>query len=204
MQWKDAFGPGQVYTVPNGLSVLRVLLLPFFVYYALLYEARPDGTGLAVLLGLVLVAAIADFLDGFLARRWNQATILGQYLDPVADKTVAVVSLAMVTYSFGFPLWAFLLYIGRELFGVWGGTFLYFRRDIQGEPNWFGKIGVSVITVTVIWYLCVPYLATRLPAESVWLRPELAAYVLIAVLAGGVIQYIVTYHKIIFTPDSRS
>lgn len=204
MKWADAFEPGQVFTLSNLLSLLRVLLLPFFVYFALEYRRAPDAAGLTILMVLTFITGLADFLDGFLARRWGQVTRLGQYLDPVADKTVAIGALALLTYQFDFPLWVFLFYLLREAIGVWGGTFLYFKRDVQGAPNWFGKIGVGLIALTVIWYLWTPYLATRLDPDSIWLRPQYAAYLLVAVLTAGVVQYILTYYKIVFFPDRES
>lgn len=201
MKWADAFQPGQVFTLSNLLSLLRVLFLPFFVYYGLEYRRAPGPTGLGILMGLILVTVLADFFDGFLARRWGQVTRLGQYLDPVADKTVAIVALGLLTYDFEFPLWVFVFYLAREAIGVWGGTFLYFKRDIQGAPNWFGKIGVGLIALTVVWYLWKPYLGTVLDPASLWLHPEYAAYLLVAVLAAGVVQYVLTYYRIVFFPE---
>src|ERR687892_1938676 len=69
----------RVWTIPNLLSVLRLCGIPLFLYFVL----GPESDGLA--LAVLAIAGITDYLDGKIARRLNQASHLGQILDPVAD-----------------------------------------------------------------------------------------------------------------------
>ncbi len=73
----------RVWTVPNVISMMRILLIGVFLY--LLVNER-DGWAIAAL----MAAGISDFLDGFLARRWNQVTELGRILDPAADRLLTI------------------------------------------------------------------------------------------------------------------
>jgi cardiolipin synthase len=82
----------RVWTLPNVLSALRLAGVPVFLWLVL----GPEADGWA--LGLLVVSGITDFLDGWLARRWGQTSVLGQVLDPVADRLyilAVVVGLAM-------------------------------------------------------------------------------------------------------------
>ena len=81
-----------VWTLPNLLSAVRLALIPVFLWLVL----GPEADGWA--LGLLVVSGITDWLDGWLARRWGQTSVLGQVLDPVADRLyilAVVVGLAL-------------------------------------------------------------------------------------------------------------
>ncbi len=81
-----------VWTLPNLLSAVRLALVPVFLWLVL----GPEADGWA--LGLLVVSGITDWLDGWLARRWGQTSVLGQVLDPVADRLyilAVVVGLAL-------------------------------------------------------------------------------------------------------------
>ena len=79
-------------TLANQLSLLRVVLVPVFIFAC--YLESPVSARLA--LGIFLLATFTDWLDGFIARRFNQQTEFGAFLDPVADKLMVVAALIMV------------------------------------------------------------------------------------------------------------
>lgn len=202
MKLRDVFSK-PVFTISNFLSVSRVLLLLPFMIFSSKYGQEPDRLEwLFVLLVIIFLAVLTDYLDGYLARRLNQETMLGRYLDPVCDKIATIGALFMLVWDFSFPLWIFLYYIIREILGVWLGTFLFFKRDIQGSPNQWGKWGVGLVSICVLWYLSKPWLATKFEPEHWLLQPDIAAFVLLGVLTGGIISYSVTYWKVVFGSDS--
>ncbi|MGM0571435.1 CDP-alcohol phosphatidyltransferase family protein [Marinobacter sp.] len=124
--------------IPNGLSFIRVLLvIPFAWALAIgLYREA---------LVLFVVAAATDGLDGFLARFFGWKSRLGAILDPLADKLLLVTTYLMLSVTGVFPLWLFLLVLGRDLVIVTGG--LLFHRFIgrfEVEPSAFGKLNTLV------------------------------------------------------------
>lgn len=99
--------------LPNVLSLLRVFLIPVLVVlFFLPIESAPLWATI-----VFVVAAVTDWLDGYLARKWNQTSAFGAFIDPVADKLIVVVALIMVLYTK--PVWYVLipviLIIAREL-----------------------------------------------------------------------------------------
>lgn len=104
--------PKHLYSVPNLLTMFRVIMIPIFVLIAYWPPAlgvdaeafdwkriaRWDAEVLRhyLLTGLFVLAAVTDWLDGYLARRWNQTSAFGRFLDPVADKLMVAVSLLIL------------------------------------------------------------------------------------------------------------
>ena len=101
------------YNLPTMLTFSRILLLPIavLVYYLPFPYAHPCAAIMVILIGLT------DFLDGYLARRWNQGTPFGAFLDPVADKLAVVVALIVIatTYDHLLISVAAMIVIGREI-----------------------------------------------------------------------------------------
>jgi CDP-diacylglycerol--glycerol-3-phosphate 3-phosphatidyltransferase len=99
--------------VPNILTCLRIVLIPCIVvlYYL------PYHWSLYAAAGTFALAAVTDWLDGYLARRWNQSTALGAFLDPVADKLMVSVALVMLVESYAEPFLTIpaVIIIGREI-----------------------------------------------------------------------------------------
>ena len=103
---------GEVYlNLPNSLTLLRILLIPVFVWF--FSESSPDR---ALAAGLVFAcAAFTDFLDGYLARKSGQITNLGKLLDPVADKLLVASGLILLVQFQRVAVWLAIVMIAREL-----------------------------------------------------------------------------------------
>ena len=102
----------EVWNLPNALTLFRIFLVPFLVVVLLTKFTAREFVGLAIF----LVAAVTDFLDGWLARRRNQTTKLGALLDPIADKllmSAAFISLVEMD-PMHVPAWMVVIIIGRE------------------------------------------------------------------------------------------
>ncbi|MFD7106105.1 CDP-alcohol phosphatidyltransferase family protein [Streptomyces celluloflavus] len=105
----------KVLTVPNALSALRVAGVPVFLWLVLQpYFGSPSLDGWAI--ALLAISGVTDYLDGKLARRWNQVTRLGQILDPAADRLYTISTLLALLLRGVIPLWFLLLLLARDIF----------------------------------------------------------------------------------------
>lgn len=117
-------------TVPNGLTVLRIVLTPFFGYFWWRHW-------FALAIATFAVASGSDFLDGLLARILDQRSKLGQFLDPAADKFMVLVTFLVAAATGAVPWWLAALVIGRDLVLVTGGAlFAFVYRGIHGPETW--------------------------------------------------------------------
>src|SRR4051812_4891064 len=112
--------PDRVFTVPNALSVLRLLGVPLFLW--LLLGPHADGWAIVVL----ALAGVTDWADGKLARALGQSSKLGALLDPAADRLYIVATLVAFVLRDVVPLWLVAVLVAREL--VLGVTLLVLRR----------------------------------------------------------------------------
>ena len=138
-------------TIPNLLSLFRILTIPFFIYFYM-----KDMVYVAI---IVLVAGgLSDCVDGYIARKFNQITDLGKMLDPLADKlTQAAIA---VCIAFKYPIIApvLIFFIVKELIMLIGAVVLLKKGARPVAANWYGKLGTILfylsVTVVVIMTLC--------------------------------------------------
>jgi CDP-diacylglycerol--glycerol-3-phosphate 3-phosphatidyltransferase len=97
--------------LPNILTLARVAAVPVVVIL-LLFDTRISGMWAAAIFGL---AAITDFVDGWLARKWGVVTVLGKFLDPLADKLIVMAALIMLIPLDRVPAWAVFMILAREM-----------------------------------------------------------------------------------------
>jgi len=158
MNVKANQGPAvsKVWNVPNVLTYGRIVAVPL-VAALLLWNDRAEAiTGLGVMsarwiaLGIYVVAAITDFFDGYLARRWQQQSSLGRMLDPIADKVlVAVILLVLCGDQIlrGGHVWAAIIILAREVL-------------VSGLREYLGQLSVSVpVTQIAKWKTTVQLVA---------------------------------------------
>lgn len=97
--------------LPNLLTLARVAAVPVVVIL-LLSDSLSSGIWAAAVFGL---AAVTDFIDGWLARKWSVVTVLGKFLDPLADKLIVMAALIMLIPLDRVPAWAVFLILAREM-----------------------------------------------------------------------------------------
>ncbi|MCU0283830.1 MAG: CDP-diacylglycerol--glycerol-3-phosphate 3-phosphatidyltransferase [Candidatus Nanopelagicales bacterium] len=123
----------RVLTLPNALSVLRLVSIPVFIWLALVPEA--DGAAALVL----VVGGLTDYFDGMLARRWNQISRVGQLLDPIADRLATLAVLIVFLVRDVVPWWFVVVLLGRDLVLALQMAVLK-RHGVTGLPvNFVGK-----------------------------------------------------------------
>lgn len=154
-------------TVPNFLTVFRIMVTPIIVYFLL-----QDQYAVAIL--LFFFAAISDFFDGFFARSLKQETVLGSYLDPLADKIFLVSLVFYVTnYLKLLPFWFFYLLFLRELIQIMGVLFYYYDSktmlippSIMSKTNTFLLMILLFCALLSIFY---PFLSSLFSFLIFWL-----------------------------------
>jgi cardiolipin synthase (CMP-forming) len=104
-----AVAQARILTVPNALSLVRLLGVPLFLW--LILGPHADGWALVVL----MVSGFTDWLDGYLARSWGQVSRLGQLLDPAVDRLYILAAIVGLTLRDIIPLWFALLLVARDV-----------------------------------------------------------------------------------------
>jgi cardiolipin synthase (CMP-forming) len=140
---ESAPGTSRVFTIPNLISLLRILLIPLF---CLLIVDRDSSA-----VGIVLFAAIVatDWVDGFVARRTGQISEVGKILDPVADRLAIAAGLIALVVRGAFPLWAALLILIRDVAMLLGGAFLLKDKGVRIDVRWIGKLATFSLMMAI-------------------------------------------------------
>jgi len=136
---KKARKPGVPPWTPNAISAGRLLLVPLLAWLLL---RRSMGAAAAVL----LLSAVSDVVDGWLARRHAIASRLGALLDPVADKLTQATALALLALIGRLPWWLFALVLARELLLVYGAVRIRLaRRKVTIRARFEGKLSTLLV-----------------------------------------------------------
>ncbi len=136
----------RILTVPNQLTFLRFIFLPFFVIC--IWYNRYDWA-----LGVLIAAGVTDMLDGVLARRLNQKTELGAYLDPIADKLLLSSSFLLLALKHKVFWWLTILVLARDLLIlVTAAAILLVIGYRPFPPSLYGKFttGVQIIFIFLV------------------------------------------------------
>ncbi len=146
-------------TTANKVTILRILLIPFFIAQVLYYVG--SGNELYRLLAILTfaIAAISDGVDGYIARRYNQRSELGAILDPLADKLLLVSAVVLLSLDNGhhlaqIPLWLTVTIIGRDVIILIGLVVIQVTvGKVVVQPRMVGKCATVLQMVTVLWAL---------------------------------------------------
>ncbi|WP_068276926.1 CDP-alcohol phosphatidyltransferase family protein [Aldersonia kunmingensis] len=143
----DAAKQDRIFTIPNALSVLRLIGVPVFLYLLLVVEA--DGWAFA----LLILSGITDWLDGKIARMLDQSSRLGAMLDPLVDRLYVVTTLIGFVVRGIIPWWVAALLIGRDV--ILTLTLVVYRRRGLPPPEviYLGKAATFALMSALPWLL---------------------------------------------------
>ena len=137
----------RILTVPNVITVVRLAMLPVFLWLLFAQEDRAKAAGLLAVLG------ITDFLDGYIARHFNQVSDLGKVLDPVADRLLFFVGVGGILVDGSVPTWFAVAVLVREAL-VAGATLALAALGARRiEVTWFGKAGTFFLMIAFPLFL---------------------------------------------------
>lgn len=134
--------------LPNKLTILRVIMIPFFVA-ALLYDGGANQNMRYVAAALFIIASLTDMLDGKIARKYNLVTNFGKFMDPLADKLLVCSALICMIELGQLPSWYVITVIARE-FIISGFRLVAADNGIVIAASWWGKFKTTFQMLTVI------------------------------------------------------
>lgn len=135
--------------LPNKLTMLRVILIPVFLLVLFLAPA-PMNRYVAVI--IFIVASLTDFLDGYLARKWNLVSNFGKFMDPLADKLLVMAALVSMVQLGDLASWVVIIILARE-FAITGFRTLAMEANIVMAASWWGKVKTTVQMLMIILVL---------------------------------------------------
>ncbi len=172
---KIHFGKKDILTIPNLLSLFRILLIPQIVW---LYAVA--GKGYAAL-ATVALSALTDVADGYIARHFHMISELGKVLDPIADKLTQAALLICLAFRYGVLYWVFALFALKEILqGLLGLAVVKATGHMQ-FARWYGKLSTVVFYGTMLLLI--------LPLEL----PELLVHILILLCTGALMLAMICY-----------
>ena len=170
-----------VWTIPNVLTMIRLLLVPVFVVLFL------KGHKMASL-GVFIAASLTDMLDGYLARKLNQITDFGKLFDPLADKLMVLSAMVCHGIAGVFPWSAIIIVACKELFMVIGGL-LMLKNDVVVYSNYVGKAAQVCFILSLVLAFFHDELAARgvqLDIILLWMTVALALCAMVIYIIGAV------------------
>ena len=123
--------------LPNKLTILRVIMIPFFVA-ALLYDGGANQNMRYVAAALFIIASLTDMLDGKIARKYNLVTNFGKFMDPLADKLLVCSALICMIELRELPAWMVIIIISRE-FIISGFRLVASDNGVVIAASYWGK-----------------------------------------------------------------
>ena len=123
--------------LPNKLTTLRVIMIPFFVFF-LLWQNGENHTFRMIALALFIIASLTDLLDGKIARKYNLVTNFGKFMDPLADKLLVCSALICLIELNALPAWMVIIIISRE-FIISGFRLVASDKGVVIAASYWGK-----------------------------------------------------------------
>ncbi|MDY5102314.1 MAG: CDP-diacylglycerol--glycerol-3-phosphate 3-phosphatidyltransferase [Agathobacter sp.] len=168
--------------LPNKLTLFRVILIPFFVFFLLAPYFTGYGNYIAV--AVFIVASITDFLDGHIARKRNLVTNFGKFMDPLADKLLVCSALICLIELDRLPAWIVIIIIARE-FIISGFRLIASDNGVVIAASYWGKFKTTFqMLMVIVLILDIPH------PVFCWLGVILT-YVSLALTVISLIDYIV-------------
>lgn len=179
---------------PNRLTILRVILIPFFV--ACLMLDQGVGTLRYISLGIFIVASLTDALDGHIARKYNLVTNFGKFMDPLADKLLVCSAMICFIELGKMPAWVVLIIISRE-FIISGFRLIASDNGLVIAASWWGKSKTIVQMVMIIFLLLDLGTVVTGWADSIHIVEQVLIYLSLLLTVVSLVDYIVKNRQVL-------
>lgn len=144
-------------TLASKITLVRVAMIPAFMVTMYLSNGQP-GMWMLVSLAIFIVASLTDFIDGYIARHYNQTTDFGKFLDPLADKLLTIAAMTMFCEWGVFPAWALMIVLTRE-FAVTGLRLVAVQKGTVIAAGWSGKVKTASTMIGLCAMMAFPGIA---------------------------------------------
>ena len=167
-------------TLASKITLVRVLLIP--AYMATMYLSHGQaGLWMYLSLAIFIVASLTDYVDGYIARHYNQVTDFGKFLDPLADKLLVIAAMSMFCEWGTFPAWALMIVLTRE-FAVSGLRMVAGPKGKVIAAGWSGKVKTFSTMVGLCVMMALPQVA--------WISVAVMVVIVATTLYSGVEYFI--------------
>lgn len=141
-------------TLASKITLLRVLMIPFYLVTMYLSGGQ-SNLWMFVSLGIFIIASLTDFVDGYIARKYNQISDFGKFMDPLADKLLTIAAMAMFCEWGTFPAWALMIVLTRE-FAVSGLRMVAGPKGKVIAAGWSGKVKTAATMIGLCVWMAFP------------------------------------------------
>ncbi len=167
-------------TTASKITLARVVMIPAFMVTMYL-SGGEAGLWMWVSLGIFILASLTDYVDGYIARHYNQTTDFGKFLDPLADKLLVIAAMTMFCEWGVFPAWALMIVLTRE-FAVTGLRLIAVQKGNVIAAGWSGKIKTASTMIGLCFMMGFPGIT--------WLSWLVIGVIVVTTLYSG-IEYFV-------------
>ena len=147
---KRIFTKNDILTIPNLLSLLRILMIPFIVW---LYIAQKNYYGATL---MIVLSGVTDVADGIIARKFNMVSDFGKILDPIADKLTQGTLFICLSNKYPNMLWIFAFFVAKEFVMALLGYITIRNTDSVNSAKWYGKLSTFILYASMILMILFP------------------------------------------------
>lgn len=171
-------------TLASKITLVRVAFIPIFMLFMYLSAGLP-GLWMLLALAVFIIASLTDFVDGQIARKYNQVSDFGKFLDPLADKLLTISAMVMFCQWGMMPAWALMLVLARE-FAVTGLRLIAVGKGKVIAAGWSGKVKTTCTMLGLCVWMAFP--------TVVFLNWVITAVIVVTTVYSGV-QYFIQNWK---------
>lgn len=167
-------------TLASKITLIRVAFIPVYMVFMYLSGGEP-GLWMWISLGVFIIASLTDYVDGQIARKFNQVSDFGKFLDPLADKLLTIAAMTVFCEWGYMPAWALMIVLTRE-FAVTGLRLVAVGKGKVIAAGWSGKVKTASTMIGLCFLMAFPTLP--------WLAMTVTAVIVITTVYSGVEYFI--------------
>lgn len=167
-------------TTASKITLIRVAFIPVYMILMYLSGGEP-GLWMIIALGVFILASLTDFVDGHIARKYNQVSDFGKFLDPLADKLLTIAALTMFCEWGQVPAWALMIVLTRE-FAVTGLRLVAVGKGTVIAAGWSGKVKTASSMIGLCFLMAFPTIG--------WLCWTVVGIIVVTTVYSGIEYFI--------------